>query len=998
MAYSGQMFSSNMSSADKGMQNLIHTLFGTSTIHENISPLPALPPSAGGKGQGEGTLAVRTSSYAAMFFLAALVFLLPAALFGQMKPASEAPEEFPYGSYAGMVMKSVKIQIQDCPWCTAKIENLAHDLINLQENEPFTEKGWRQSIEDLKLSKWFEDVSLSIERIEDGIAVTFLLKPNWEIKEIKIEGEYPLFQSEVLKAMSVYPGDALLKDTISSQETLINNLYKKEGYINPVVHITPQENREEGTVILTINIEPGPYYVLDTLRIRGNRSMLDAEIKSRMTVWRSSFLIRESRRLRESDLQQDVKNLASLYWQRGYPECEIFYSLVKNEKSRNVEVDLSISEGPLYEVSIKGNKNFWKYTLKKDIVLSREGNRRDRGIRKSISNMKERYRLAGYLFTEVVLREEKTEKKNKSIRKIEFSITEGPRTLVNKVTFAGNKSFSGKELEDHMKTGKSSLFEKKIYVPDVLEEDLTAIREFYLQNGFNDVKISHEIVWNMEKTSVDISIPVSEGIKTTASSVKIDGLHVIQQEKALEIIQLKKGKPFRNSLLKTDEVTLSDLISEKGHPYVTVKGEARFNNDRTEADIVFHVDEGPFVAMGDIYYRGNFKTKARVIDKELGVKSGEPFSLKSMLNGQRNIRDMAVFDSVQFKTFGLREKKERVTLLIDMDEIKPYYLQAGAGYASDRGVYGNARAGDKNLFGLNKDAGISGEVSQIGYKGELDVTQRRIFGTPINTTYALSYERQAEFNQNFGTSVWTSSLSFLRESKPQHLKTSLGFRYERREEFLVDSSLQNIDPDTLRPRGILVTTPFISYDTRDSFVRPKEGVFTSLSVDISKGLQNSFDNFLKYYLNLRYYISPLDRLTFAWLGRVGYIDPFGTVSNIPDDQLFYLGGTLSVRGYDENMLRFDENKNPVGGRLAMVGSMETRYELNPDWEVALFYDTGSVRKTLVEAGSDKFKSSVGIGMRYITPIGPVGILYGHKLHTEDRESPGRFHLSMGYTF
>jgi outer membrane protein insertion porin family len=317
---------------------------------------------------------------------------------------------------------------------------------------------------------------------------------------------------------------------------------------------------------------------------------------------------------------------------------------------------------------------------------------------------------------------------------------------------------------------------------------------------------------------------------------------------------------------------------------------------------------------------------------------------------------------------------------------------------SDRGLYGNAAAGDRNLFGLNKDTKLSGEVSQIGYKGELDVTQRRIFGTPITSLFAVSYERQEEFNQSFGTSVWISSVSFLRELKPQHLKTSLGIRYEHRDEFLTGTPPEDFDFSTLQPRGILVTTPFISYDTRDSFVRPKEGVFTSFSVDVSKGLQNSLDNFLKYNYNLRYYMSPTHWLTFAWLGRLGLIDPYGTVSQIPDDQLFYLGGTLSVRGFDENLLRFDVNRNPIGGRMAIVGSMEARFDMTPEWEGTLFYDTGSVRRALIDTGSDKFRSSVGIGVRYITPIGPIGLLYGYKLHPEDGESPGRIHFSIGYTF
>ena len=385
--------------------------------------------------------------------------------------------------------------------------------------------------------------------------------------------------------------------------------------------------------------------------------------------------------------------------------------------------------------------------------------------------------------------------------------------------------------------------------------------------------------------------------------------------------------------------------------------------------------------------------------RELGIEPGQPFSLKTMLEGQKNIRNMEAFDSVQFKTFGIKEERDRITLLIDMEEIKPYYLQAATGYASDRGLYGNTRVGDRNLFGLNKDAWIGGELSQIGYQGGLGVTQHRIFDTPITNTNTLSFEKKAQFNQIFGTSVWTSSCNFLRVYKP-HTTTSLGFRYEWRDQFLKDKSVTIPlgDEDSYKPRGSLITTPFISYDARDSFVRPQKGFYSSYAVDISKGYQNSLDNFLKHYLNLRYYFSPSHRLTLAWLGRLGYIYTYGKKGQLPEDQLFYLGGTMDVRGYDENMLRYDTSRNPVGGRLSLVGSMEARLELSHDWETAIFYDTGSVRRALVNEGSDNFRSSVGIGLRYITPIGPMGLLYGYKLNRNEGESPGKFHFSIGYTF
>jgi outer membrane protein insertion porin family len=88
----------------------------------------------------------------------------------------------------------------------------------------------------------------------------------------------------------------------------------------------------------------------------------------------------------------------------------------------------------------------------------------------------------------------------------------------------------------------------------------------------------------------------------------------------------------------------------------------------------------------------------------------------------------------------------------------------------------------------------------------------------------------------------------------------------------------------------------------------------------------------------------------------------------------------------------------VGGKKAMVGSLEARIDLGMNLELTTFFDVGSVQQALVEGGSDRFRPSVGLGLRYITPIGPMGLLYGYKLDREENESAGRIHLSIGYSF
>ena len=228
----------------------------------------------------------------------------------------------------------------------------------------------------------------------------------------------------------------------------------------------------------------------------------------------------------------------------------------------------------------------------------------------------------------------------------------------------------------------------------------------------------------------------------------------------------------------------------------------------------------------------------------------------------------------------------------------------------------------------------------------------------------------------------------------------LKLQHEYRDEFMQSGEARPADMEDSEfdPRNVMVTTPALRYDTRDSVIQPRKGFLCGAGIDIAKGLENSLDDFLRYKLDAHYYYSPLERVTLAAVARAGFIDPYGGNDNVPSDQLFYLGGTLDVRGYGENEFLLDEEGDPRGGRRAVSGSVEARIYISRGFELSLFYDIG--RLSLADGGDalDGFRDSVGAGLRYITAIGPIGFMYGHKLDPQPGEASGRWHFSIGYTF
>jgi len=138
------------------------------------------------------------------------------------------------------------------------------------------------------------------------------------------------------------------------------------------------------------------------------------------------------------------------------------------------------------------------------------------------------------------------------------------------------------------------------------------------------------------------------------------------------------------------------------------------------------------------------------------------------------------------------------------------------------------------------------------------------------------------------------------------------------------------------------------------------------------------------------------RLTFAAQGKIGYIQAYTSLKKLFPDSLWFLGGMSSVRGFDENMLRYNYFHYSEGGRAMLLLNFETRVDLGRNFELAAFLDAGRLEDTFYDIW--RLRASAGLGLRYVTPIGPIGIMYGFKLDRRKGEDIGMLHFSVGYSF
>ncbi|WP_158406118.1 outer membrane protein assembly factor BamA [Desulfobacula toluolica] len=828
------------------------------------------------------------------------------------------------------------------------------------------------------------------------------------VKDILVKGAFPVFKKEVLQVMTISPGDEFSQEVLDQQSSRVVVLFKNHGFIDPKVKVIAKKDLQDGHYIVSVYIEKGDFYRVERVMVHGNHSFSGIRLKLRTKTWQSSVLLGSATRFIEKEFNADVKNLIRFYREKGFADVTVSGRIQKNDQSKTVDLKFDINEGPVYKIRFDGNRQFWDHTLKQEMTLFKDGNKNNFAVKKSIRNIKKKYSQSGFPDAGIKTKITERKKDKKIFRDVTFQTDEGDQYIVSSISIKGNHGVDEKSIKQQILTKPSGFLTDGGYAPEVLEADINAIRVLYLRQGYTRARIQKTLKINDHLSQKDkkikslaIELVIDEGPRTRVGTVRFQGLSILKPEAAMQLLSLKPRKVYRNYMIENDENVLKKRISEMGYPHIRVKATVVFNEDLSLADLSYDVDEGPFVTIGQIFYTGNFRTKKEILNKEMTLSQGDPLSLKKLFESRQNMLDMNALNSVKFNTLGLKEKLDQVNLAIAVEEKVPKFVEFATGYDTQRHFYVNTTIGDHNFLGRNLAVETDAELSQIGHEVNVSLTEPRLFSSRISSTTKIAAQKREEFNTDFGIQSYSLSQIFYRQFLEKKLTANVGFQYDFREQYPTQSpSVSETETDNREydSRHIFEISPSMTYRTTDSYVRPRKGVFSAVYMDISKGIENNLDDYIKYRLDARYYYTVFEPLTLAVRGWYGYIQTYGENKTVPEDQLFFLGGTTTVRGFDENLLLFDNTGTAVGGREAFLGSIEARYDLGLKFEVTLFYDVGRVQKTFDSVDSDDFRLSAGVGLRYMTPIGPVGLVYGWKINPLPGESSGCLHFSMGYTF
>jgi outer membrane protein insertion porin family len=564
---------------------------------------------------------------------------------------------------------------------------------------------------------------------------------------------------------------------------------------------------------------------------------------------------------------------------------------------------------------------------------------------------------------------------------VTFPITEGPQTLVTAVTIEGNQEIPADELPElQLKAGDP-------LNPQLGHEDVVALQSFYAERGYVEVQVAPRSAITEDKTGAEISYVITEGPRVEIGEVIVRGNTYTDRDVVLRRVGIDKGDPFTYTRILEAQRELYRLgIFQR----VDIQPE-QTGTTVGDRDVVIQVEEGRNLTLtGSVGLRLERGSQDARLTEEEDEEPGEPTTDDTTITDDEGM-----------------ELHERIAIA----------------------------AAHRNLFGTGRYLGVEAVLSSD--EQEYFITYREPFISRWNVPLQLQIF-QSDDNTRPGVHILQRGTS-IELTKIARAKTRWSLRYEYKiseclegtlcallktpegEEVPVeglDRSLSNIQISSINPTFF--------WDTRDDIIDPHRGFFTSASLEYAFPFISAEANFLKEYVQGAWYLPISARTVVALSSRIGLIQPLGETDSddVPLSERFTAGGENSHRafrldrlgdlciennvkipGCDQTLFqRFNDKTQmyegpilPLGGSGLMLFNAEYRFPVFGPVGGAVFGDVGNVFKDS-KIGFDELRYGAGLGVRYLSPVGPLRIDVGFPLDRREYEDAIVYFISLGYAF
>ncbi|MBN2331521.1 MAG: outer membrane protein assembly factor BamA [Deltaproteobacteria bacterium] len=679
-----------------------------------------------------------------------------------------------------------------------------------------------------------------------------------------------------------------------------------------------------------------------------------------------------------------------------------FDNIIMNLKPVNgrVEVAVVVVEKPsVASIDINGNRKIKRKDLLKEITVRTFAILSQERISESEEKIRTFYHDKG--FYSVTVRS-KTVAAGKNRVKVVFTINEGRKSYIKKIRFNGNDAFSDWRLRREIQTKTYSFFltwatDSGILKQEMLDQDVRMLKSYYLSKGYVQAKISKpKITLSDNKKWIYLDFDVEEGKIFTLGAIDIDDADLAQEmkEKILKVLKGKQGEVFSNLNLHDDIETLTTYYADQGYAFVDVNPLTKVDGESRKVDITYAIDRGKQFRFGRIEINGNDKTRDKVIRRELRFAEGELFSSSRLKRSRERLTNTQFFSEADIKT----EPADNDLMDVEVSVIEGQTgsFSVGLGYSTVDSIIGMAGITKKNFLGKGWDMAFNMEIAGSRSRYSISLTDPYFLDIPLQAGFSI-YNEEIEYDA-YDTKQQGMSVHF---GKPidEYTSWSAGYRWEKVDIF----NINYYASDYIRDEEGKTTTSqvFLSLirDKRDNYFFPRRG-YRLKGTAVLAGGPLGFDNqYYKFILEAHKFF-PLHWDSALHLRSIlGYADGYGG-EDLPLYERFYVGGMNSVRGFDFGEAGPEDRLGDViGGTKELILGVEWIFPLVKSMGLngLIFYDAGKAYDDNEMYDFD-LRHSVGFGIRWKSPMGPLRIEWGFNLSPEDDEKDHVWDFSVGAFF